>query len=111
MVRLHEIAYARSGDKGDVSNVGVLARDPEYYEVIKEEVTEERVAEHFEELCEGEVTRYEMPNIDGFNFVLERALGGGGMSSLRLDHLGKTHSGAILRMEIDADISDGDRSE
>lgn len=106
MVRLREIAHARSGDKGDVSNIGVLAREPEYYDVIKEEVPEERVADHFEELCDGDVTRYEMPNIDGFNFVLEEALGGGGMSSLRLDNLGKTHSGAILRMEIDADLSE-----
>jgi hypothetical protein len=111
MVLLREIAHARSGDKGNVSNVGVLARDPAYYEVIREEVTEERVADHFDELCDGAVTRYEMPNIHGFNFVLEEALGGGGMSSLQLDHLGKTYSGAILRMEIDADLPSEDAPE
>jgi len=104
MVQLREIAHARSGDKGNVSNVGVLAREPEYYEIIAAEVTEAQVADHFGELCDGAVTRHEMPNIHGFNFVLEEALGGGGMSSLRLDHLGKTYSGAILRMEIDADL-------
>lgn len=110
MVQLREIAYARSGDKGNVSNVGVIARDPAYYDVIREHVTAERVADHFEELCDGPVTRYELPNIDAFNFVLEDALGGGGMSSIRLDNLGKTHSGAILRMEIDANLPDTERS-
>jgi hypothetical protein len=103
MVRLREIAYARSGDKGNVSNVGVIAREPEYYDLIAEHVTEDRVASHFSELCDGPVTRYPMPNIHAFNFVLEEALGGGGMSSTRLDALGKTFSGAILRMEVDAD--------
>lgn len=106
MVQLREIAHARSGDKGNVSNIGVVAREPEYYDVIAEHVTEERVADHFQEVCEGPVTRYEMPNVDAFNFVLEEALGGGGMSSTRLDNLGKTHSGAILRLEIDADLPD-----
>lgn len=103
MVQLREIAHARSGDKGDVANIGLIARDPEYYEVIEAAVTAERVAAHFSELCDGPVRRYPMPNINAFNFVLEEALGGGGMSSTRLDNLGKTYSGALLRMEIDAD--------
>ncbi|MFB6202010.1 MAG: hypothetical protein ABEI98_08360 [Halorhabdus sp.] len=107
MVQLREIAHARSGDKGNVSNIGVIARDPAYYDVIEKHVTADRVADHFQELCDGPVTRYEMPNIDAFNFVLEDALGGGGMSATRLDSLGKTHSGAILRMEIDAEIPEG----
>lgn len=104
MVQLYDIALARSGDKGNVSNIGLIARDPAYYDLLAEHVTEERVAAHFSELCEGDVTRYELPNIHAFNFVLEEALGGGGMSSTRIDALGKTHSGAILRMEIDADL-------
>lgn len=103
MVQLREIAHARSGDKGDVANIGVIAREPEYYDVIAEHVTEDGVAEHFSELCDGPVTRYPMPNIHAFNYVLEAALGGGGMSSTRLDSLGKTFSGAILRMEIEAE--------
>lgn len=111
MTQLREIAYARSGDKGDVSNVGVIARDPAYFDVIHKHVTADRVAKHFSEICDGPVTRYEMPNIHGFNFVLEDALGGGGMSSIRLDNLGKTHSGAILRMEIDAEIPEPEQSE
>lgn len=105
MVQLREIAYARSGDKGNMSNIGVIAREPEYYDLIDEHVTEQRVASHFSEMCDGEVTRYSLPNIDAFNFVLEEALGGGGMSSPRIDALGKTHSGAILRMELDVDLS------
>jgi hypothetical protein len=105
MVQLREIAYARSGDKGNMSNIGVIARKPEYYDVIAENVTEERVASHFSEICDGEVTRYSMPNINAFNFVLEEALGGGGMSSPRIDALGKTHSGAILRMELHVEPS------
>lgn len=105
MVQLRELAYARSGDKGNMSNIGVIARQPEYYDLIAEQVTEERVASHFSEICDGDVTRYSLPNIDAFNFVLQEALGGGGMSSPRIDALGKTHSGAILRMEIDVDPS------
>lgn len=103
---LREIALARSGDKGNVANVGVIARDPAYYPIIREHVTEERVADHFSELCDGEVTRYAMANIHAFNFVLEDALGGGGMSSTRVDALGKTFSGAILRLELHVDPSE-----
>lgn len=101
MTRLREIAHARSGDKGDIANIGVIAKRPEYYNIIKKQVTEEKVQTHFNSICHGEVTRYEMPNIDSFNFVLEEALGGGGVRSLYVDNQGKTYSGAILRMEID----------
>lgn len=107
MIQLVDIAHARSGDKGNVANIGLLAREPEYYEVLEEHVTADRVAAHFSEICHGDVKRYPMPNIDGFNFVLEESLGGGGMSSVRVDRLGKTYSGALLRMEIDATLPDG----
>lgn len=104
-MKLYEIAHARSGDKGDVANIGVIARTPGQYDLLAEHVTEERVATQFSELCDGPVTRYPLPNIHAFNFVLEGALGGGGMSSTRLDPQGKTYSGAILRMELDIDPS------
>jgi len=99
MVRLIEIAHGRSGDKG---NIGIIARRPEYYDIVSERVTAETVADHFSELCDGPVERYAMPNINGFNFVLHDALGGGGMRSLRVDNQGKTFSGALLRMDIGA---------
>lgn len=111
MVRLVRIAHARSGDKGDVANIGVIARDPQYYPIVEERVTADRVAEHFSELCEGPVERYAMPNIDAFNFVLHEALGGGGVRSLRVDNQGKTLSGGLLRLDIgdtDIELPDGD---
>lgn len=100
MVQLKEIAHARSGDKGDVANIGVIARQPDYYSVIEKRVTADQVADHFGELCDGPVERYPMPNINAFNFVLYEALGGGGVQSLRVDNQGKTLSGALLRMDI-----------
>jgi hypothetical protein len=104
MVQLREIAHARSGDKGDVANIGLIAKEPEYYDIIDEQVTADRVKEHFGEICDGDVRRYNMSNIHAFNFVLERALGGGGVSSLYVDNQGKTYSGALLRMDVDAEI-------
>jgi hypothetical protein len=103
-LQLREIAHARSGDKGDVANIGLIASDPEYYPILVEHVTASEVAKHFSELCDGPVERYEMPNVDALNFVLYDALGGGGVRSLRLDNQGKTYSGALLRMELDLDI-------
>lgn len=100
MAQLREIAHARSGDKGNVANIGIIAREPEYYPIVEERVTAARVADHFSELCDGPVERYPMPNIDAFNFVLHAALGGGGVQSLRVDNQGKTLSGALLRMDI-----------
>jgi hypothetical protein len=101
MVKLVEIAYARSGDKGDISNVGLIAFDQKGYKIIKEKVTATRVKEHFGDLVKGKVIRYELPNILALNFVMHGALGGGGAHSLRIDALGKTMAGALLRMEVD----------
>ena len=100
-IPLHRLAHARSGDKGDTANVGVIALDPLYYPLLLEALTAERVAAHFTGICLGEVERYELPNLHALNFLLHRALGGGGTVSLRTDAQGKTLSTAMLRMEID----------
>ena len=100
-VRLEEIAHARSGDKGDASNVGLIAQTPELYEVIRAQVTAERVKEHFREVCRGPVERYELPNILALNFMLHDSLGGGGTESLKNDAQGKTHAQGLLQMEVD----------
>ncbi len=100
-IQLREIAHARSGDKGDNTNVGLLAYSPEAYEIIKREVTPERVKAHFKDIVKGEVVRYELPNLLGFNFILHDSLGGGGSESLRNDAQGKTHGQALLLMEIE----------
>ncbi len=98
---LYDLAHARSGDKGDVCNVGVIARKPEYWPVLQREVTAERVAQWFGDWCKGGVERYELANLQALNFVLRGALDGGGLVSLRLDTQGKTYGYALLRMEID----------
>ncbi len=100
-IQLREICHARSGDKTNKSNIGLLANSPEYYEIIKEQVTAQRVSEHFAHYIKGKVVRYEMPNINALNFVAYEALGGGGASSLRVDNLGKCFSAFLLRMEIE----------
>ena len=100
-IKLSQIAYARSGDKGDGSNVGVVAYSPEGYEVIKEQLTTDRVKEHFKEICFGKVVRYEAPNLLALNFILHDSLGGGGSESLKTDAQGKTHGLGILYMEIE----------
>jgi hypothetical protein len=100
-VKLEQIAHARSGDKGDASNVGLIAGSPALYEVIREQVTAERVKEHFREVCRGRVERYELPNILALNFILHDSLGGGGTESLKNDAQGKTHAQGLLQMEID----------
>ncbi len=100
-VQLIKLAHARSGDKGDTANVGIIALKPEYYEILKKEVTPERVKAHFGEMVKGPVQRFEMPNIDALNFLLHNALGGGGTTTLKHDAQGKTISTALLRMEID----------
>jgi len=104
MVKLKEIAHARSGDKGDISNICIFARKPEYYKIIKEVVTAEKVKRHFQGMVGGDVERYELPQVDGLNFVLRHALDGGATRSLRLDTLGKTMAAALLRMDIDASL-------
>lgn len=100
-VRLLDIAHARSGDKGNTSNIGLIARKPEYYRVLVEKVTAERVKEHFAGVCLGKVERFELPNLNALNFLLHDALDGGGTLSLRADPQGKTLSTALLRMEIE----------
>lgn len=102
-IRLNEIAHGRSGDKGNISNIGLIAYDEQGYEILKKYVTAERVKEHFRDEVKGRVDRYEMPNLLALNFVLYEALGGGGSRSLRVDSLGKNMYTALLRMEIDID--------
>lgn len=100
---LREIAHARAGDKGDTSNIGVVAYRPEDYPLIVEQVTVERVRAHFGALVRGPITRYEMPNVDALNFVLENALGGGVTRSLSLDPHGKSYSALILTLPVTVD--------
>lgn len=103
MVKLAELAYGISSDKGDMALIGIAVMDPADYEFIDEQVTEERVAEHFRGIIDGQVEKYRLPNVNGFNFVLRRALGGGGAATLQADKLGKTYVAALLRMEIKHD--------
>jgi hypothetical protein len=100
MIQLRQIAHARSGDKGDIANIGLIALNPEHYPVLVREVTAERVKQHFAEICRGEIERFELPNLHALNFVLHSTLDGGGLLSLRTDNQGKTLSSALLRMEI-----------
>lgn len=100
-IALREIAFARSGDKGDTANIGLVAFRPSIYPVLVQEVTAERVKKHFTGICEGEVERFELPNLRALNFLLHGSLGGGGTVSLMLDAQGKTFATALLRMEID----------
>lgn len=102
-IQLLEIAHARSGDKGDTSNIGLIARKPEFYPVLVNEVTAERVKKHFTGICRGEVERFELPNLGALNFLLHQSLGGGGTVSLKTDPQGKTLSSALLRMEVEVD--------
>ena len=99
-VRLLDLCHARSGDKGDTANVGLIAYKPEYYPVLVKQVTAARVAKHFEGIIKGKVERYELPNLHALNFLLHGALGGGGTLSLKTDAQGKVFSTALLRMEI-----------
>jgi hypothetical protein len=100
-VRLYQVANARSGDKGDASNVGLIAKSPRLFEIIREQVTPERVKEHFREVCRGGVDRYEVPNLLALNFILHDSLGGGGTESLKTDAQGKTHAQGLLQMEVE----------
>jgi hypothetical protein len=102
-VQLLKIAHARSGDKGDTANIGLIALKPEYYPTLVREVTPERVKQHFAGICKGEVERYELPNLNALNFLLHESLGGGGTVSLKTDPQGKTLSSALLRMEIEVE--------
>lgn len=100
-VELTKLAHARSGDKGDTANVGLIALRDEFYPLLTREVTAERVKKHFAGICQGEVERFELPNLGALNFLLHESLGGGGTLSLMTDAQGKTFSTALLRMEID----------
>lgn len=99
--RLHDLCGYRSGDKGDIVNIALLADDAEVYDVIVREVTADRVRAHFGAMVTGTVDRYEARNVLALNFVLRGALGGGGPRTLRADNLGKTLGGALVRLEID----------
>lgn len=100
-VQLVKIAHARSGDKGDTANVGLIALRDEIYPILVREVTSARVKEHFKGICKGEVQRFELPNLGALNFLLHESLGGGGTLSLMTDAQGKTFSTALLRMEVE----------
>lgn len=100
-VHLLKIAHARSGDKGNGSNVGVIARHPDIYPFLREKLTCEKVKDHMKHICEGLVERFELPNLHALNFILNGSLGGGGTVSLKLDAQGKTHAATLLKMKID----------
>ena len=99
--RLIELAHARSGDKGDTANVGLIAKQPAFYPILVKQVTAARVARHFKGMITGRVERFELPNLNALNFLLHGALDGGGTISLKTDAQGKVFSTALLRMEID----------
>lgn len=100
MIQLRWLAHARSGDKGDTANVGLIALEPEYFPLLVESVTAKRVAKHFKGMVSG-VDRFELPNLHALNFLLHGALDGGGTLSLKTDAQGKVYSTALLRMEIE----------
>ena len=105
-VRLLDIAHARSGDKGDTANVGVIALEPEWYAVLVQYLTLERVERHFRDVITGPVERFELPNLKALNFLLHGALDGGGTLSLKTDAQGKVFSTAMLRLVLDVPDSD-----
>lgn len=100
-VKLIEIAHGRSGDKGNASNVGIIARHPDVYPFLCEILTAEKVKDHMKNICKGKVERFELPNIGALNFLLHDSLGGGGTVSLKLDAQGKTHASILLRMDVE----------
>jgi hypothetical protein len=108
-VQLVDIAHARSGDKGDTANVGVIALKPEWYELLSRELTLERVSEHFAGVIDGPVERFELPNLNALNFLLHGALDGGGTLSLKTDAQGKVFSTALLRMVLDVPAAEVER--
>ena len=105
-IQLAKLAHARSGDKGDTANVGLIAFSDDIYPILAREVTAERVKQHFQGICKGAVERFELPNLGALNFLLHESLGGGGTLSLMTDAQGKTFSTALLRMKIE--ISDAE---
>ena len=108
-IQLVKLAHARSGDKGDTANVGLIALKDEYYPLLVREVTADAVKRHFGEMVKGDVERFELPNLNALNFLLHNSLGGGGTLSLMTDAQGKTFSTALLRMYIE--IPDGEAGD
>ena len=108
-ISLFKLAHARSGDKGDTANVGIIALKDEFYPILIREVTAERVKQHFGDMVKGEVERFELPNLGALNFLLHESLGGGGTLSLMTDAQGKTLSTALLRLNID--VSDSEAAD
>lgn len=104
IAKLSTIAHARSGDKGDGSNVGIIAYTQEAYEFLSRLLTSETVKSHFSEICFGEVDRYEVPNLKALNFILHDSLGGGGTESLKTDAQGKTHGMGLLEMKCEIPV-------
>lgn len=102
-MKLREFAYSRSGDKGDIVNLCVFVYDDDNWEVLRRELTVEKVRDKFGSLVKGEITRYELPGTKGLNFVMTEALGGGVSMSLRTDPHGKSYQSLILEIDIDAD--------
>lgn len=105
-VQLVDLAHARSGDKGDTANVGVIALKPEWYPLLARELTRNRVQKHFHGVITGDVERFELPNLHALNFLLHGALDGGGTLSLKTDAQGKVFSTALLRMMLDVGDSE-----
>ena len=108
-VQLTKLAHARSGDKGDTANVGLIALRDDFYPLLARNVTAARVKEHFKGVCKGEVERFELPNLGALNFLLHESLGGGGTLSLMTDAQGKTFSTALLRMQIEIEDDEAAR--
>jgi hypothetical protein len=109
IIELTKVAHARSGDKGDTANVGVIALKPEIYPILVREITAERVKKHFGSIVKGAVERFELPNLCALNFLLHKALDGGGTLSLMTDAQGKTFSTALLRMKIEINDDEAKR--
>jgi hypothetical protein len=110
-VELTKLAHARSGDKGDTANVGLIALKDEFFPILVREVTAEKVKEHFGEIVKGKVERFELPNLKSLNFLLHESLGGGGTLSLMTDAQGKTFSTALLRMKIELNDNEVEQLE
>ena len=110
-IELTKLAHARSGDKGDTANVGLIALKDEFYPILEREVTAEKVKNHFGAMVKGDVERFELPNLKALNFLLHESLGGGGTLSLMTDAQGKTFSTALLRMKIEIDDTKAEQLE
>jgi hypothetical protein len=108
-ISLLKLAHARSGDKGDTANVGIIALRDDFYPVLVREVTAQRVKDHFGDIVKGGVERFELPNLGALNFLLHESLGGGGTLSLMTDAQGKTFSTALLRMSVEVTDDEADR--